>query len=108
MKKLKRVEKILLMLVVGVLICGVSTIIKATEPDVNGIIDINVINTEKESQPQNTNNEPNTNANATNINTNQETALPKTGANDIGLWIIIGASVVLAGYAYKKVRDYNV
>lgn len=108
MKKLKRVEKILLLLIATMLICAISTHIKATEGDPGSIIDINVINTNKDNQNTNTN-EPATNTNTNNnINTNKESSLPKTGANDTAMWVVIGTCVVLAIYAYKKVRDYNV
>ena len=36
------------------------------------------------------------------------TTLPKTGANDTIMWVLIGACTIAAVYTYKKVRDYNV
>ena len=67
------------------------------------------INTYKKDNQNTNTNEPATNTNTNNnINTNKESSLPKTGANDTAMWVVIGTCVVLAIYAYKKVRDYNV
>lgn len=115
MKKMLRVEKILFMLVVIALICGLTTFVKAEEADPNGIININVTTTKPDNtaKPENTNtnnsnNNANINANVGNANSSEQKKLPKTGANDTAMWVVIGGCVVLAIYTYKKVRDYNV
>ena len=76
---------------------------KANEVPENKLPDLKSLTTE------NTNTNTNTN---TNVNTNtekkNEAELPKTGVDDTMLWVLIGVSVVAAGYTYKKVRDYNV
>lgn len=129
MKKIKSVEKIILLFVVFAFICGISTINYASG-DVNDIMNIPYINgnstqnpTPAPTTPDNNNaaNIPTNNAvdnNATtnttsnisavqNQNTNS-TSLPKTGVNDTAMWILVIACVVVAIYTYKKVRDYNV
>lgn len=115
MKKIKNVQKVLLMLVIFALICGVSTIIKATEGEVGDIRDIpyknnNVVqdNTPTQNEPQNI---PVSNIGGvgnTNTNTNTNTSLPKTGVNDSAMWVLIGVCTIAAIYTYKKVRDYNI
>lgn len=126
MKKIKSVEKIILLFVVFAFICGISTVNYASG-DVNDIMNIPYINGNSTTNPtQNPAPAPTTpdNNNAANIpdnnattnsnisavqnqNTNS-TSLPKTGVNDTAMWILVIACVVAAIYTYKKVRDYNV
>ena len=105
MKKIKKLEKIILMLVVIAIICGISTVNKATG-NVDDILptDIPVVkNTTTENTSANT-------IETQNVATNNtaSTALPKTGVNDTAMWVLVAGCVVLAIYTYKKVRDYNV
>lgn len=116
MKKVN-VRKIMLMVVVIVALCVISSVNYATG-NVNDLIE-NIT-----TLPSNGNNVVNNNVNTnnnvqnitpiggTNTNTNRNTTtnsvLPQTGVNDTMLWVFIGISVVAAIYTYKKVRDYNV
>ena len=50
----------------------------------------------------------NTNTNKTTSVYNNTTSLPKTGANDYAVFLIIAICAVSAVYAYKKIRDYNI
>lgn len=109
MKKIGILGKILLGVTLFVLICGVATVNKATEPgDVNEIFNIRT-----ESGGQTTTQAPTTPApqnvpTNTNTNTNTNTTLPKLGANDTAMWVLIVACAGAAIYTYKKVRDYDV
>lgn len=115
MKKVN-VRKIMLMVVVIVALCVISTVNYATG-DVNALIE-NITEL-----PSNGNNIVNNNVNTNNVvqnitpiggtntnrtNTTTNSVLPQTGVNDTMLWVFIGISVVAAIYTYKKVRDYNV
>lgn len=45
----------------------------------------------------------------TNVSTYTNTNLPQTGdASDYAVFLLIAVSIVIAIYAYKKVRDYNI
>lgn len=112
MKNLKLLRKVILMLVIVACICGVSTINNASQPQTNDIGDIVGTIPQVSATPSPTatptptpSSSPigNLSANSTN-----STSLPKTGANDTGMWVLIGACVIAAIYTYKKVRDYNV
>lgn len=119
MKKLKSLEKILLIITVIAVICGMSTAVSATG-DLNDLfnnpepIPEKPVDTQKPVETTDTNrNNNNSNTNSSNTNTNKNTnknstTLPKTGVNDTGVWILAGACVIVAIYTYKKVRDYNV
>lgn len=100
MKKLKSLEKIILILTVIAVICGISSINYATG-------DLNDILKDPDSIPIKPE-EGETKQETQTPSTNPNTSLPKTGANDTGIWVLAGACAVIAVYTYKKVRDYNV
>ena len=108
MKKLKSLEKILLIIAVAICICSISTVNKATGTgDVNDLF--NIPKVENNTVPENNQTENiNTIGTVQNTNTNTNTTLPKTGVNDTAMWVLIGACGVAAIYTYKKVRDYNI
>ncbi len=108
MKKLKSLEKILLIIAVAICICSISTVNKATGTgDVNDFFNIPTV--ENNTVPENNQTENiNTIGTVQNTNTNTNTTLPKTGVNDTAMWVLIGACGVAAIYTYKKVRDYNI
>lgn len=108
MRKLKRVEKILLILVAAFLICGISKAVYATEGDVSSILDIDVISTSSTSSQTTSSVQSSSITTSQSSSSNKETSLPKTGANDATMWIVIGACVLLAVFTYKKINDYNV
>lgn len=106
MKKLKSLEKILLIITVVACICSISTVNKATGTgDVNDFFNIPTV--ENNTVPENHQTE---NINTIGIvqNTNTNTTLPKTGVNDTAMWVLIVACAIAAVYTYKKVRDYNI
>lgn len=106
MKNLMILKRVILMLVVIACICGISTVNQASQPtsDVVELIP-NVQGTPTPTPSQ----IPTATPSNTPLNNNTNTtSLPKTGANDTGMWILIGACVLGAIYTYKKVRDYNV
>lgn len=108
MREIKKLEKILLMLVVVALICGVSTITKATgdvDELIGNIPQYNSTNNTTDNTTNNTTN--NTSLGNTNVNITNTTTLPKTGVNDTGMWILVAGCVILAIYTYKKVRNYK-
>ena len=52
---------------------------------------------------------PTTNTTNTAVSTYTNTNLPQTGdASDYAIFLLIVVSVVIAIFAYKKVRDYNI
>lgn len=75
-----------------------------TNTNVDGGTNTNISNvTELPTTKSNTANSTNTNI----ANNTGTTKLPQTGVDDTVMWVLIGASAVLAIYTYKKVRDYN-
>lgn len=109
MKKIKKLEKILLILVVFACLCGITNISKATG-DVSEILNIPDFTSSSVEQPPVT---PTENAPTNDIGgvqnlTNTNTSLPKTGVNDTVTWALVLVCIGLAIYTYKKVRDYNV
>ena len=105
MKNLKILKKIILMLVVIACVCGISTVNQADTQQTNDVVEL-IPNVQGTSTP--TPNQTATPSSTPLSNNTTSTSLPKTGANDTGMWILIGACVVGAIYTYKKVRDYNV
>jgi len=108
MKTLKKLEKILIMLAVIVVLCGLATTSNAETSSIGDIVgDIPVLN-DPTPEPTPT---PTTTPTPSPIPQNNQTGnttLPKTGANDTIMWVLIGACTIAAVYTYKKVRDYNV
>ncbi len=116
MKKMS-VKKVLVTIMVLVALFMVSSKVLATGTS-DGPIGINI-----QANPTTTNTETNTTTNevtqptintaATPTNTQgstyQNTALPQTGdASDYAIFMLIVVAIVVAIYAYKKVREYNI
>ena len=52
---------------------------------------------------------PTTNTTNTTVSTYENTTLPQTGdASDYAIFMVILVSAIVAIYAYKKVREYNI
>jgi len=111
MKKIKMIEKIVLMLVVVAIICGISTVNHATG-DVSDLFSnpdtIPVKPDTNQGDTANQGTQQPTTPNNNNNNNNNSASLPKTGANDTAIWVLAGACAVIAIFTFKKVRDYNV
>lgn len=121
MKKLKSLEKILFILVIAVIICGISTMNQAADTgnidDIIQSIPNMTSSTPETSQPPVTSSTaesstPTVSSSSTNIGSVQNqtgnTSLPKTGVDDTAMWILIGGCVLLAIYTYKKVKEYHI
>lgn len=119
MKKLSVKKQILVILVAIATIFVISTAVYATGTQDNPIQipDITTPSTTDTNTTTNTTNvvENTTVAPTTNTTTNttvsnyQNTSLPQTGdASDYAIFLIIVLAAVIAVYAYKKVRDYNI
>ena len=127
MKK-SNLRKTMIAVAIMSIICLLCSISLATTPNVNDLLDDNLLNGIPELGDGNTNDAPqtgdgntattpdtnnennnvaNTNTNIANTNTNN-TTLPKTGVDDTIMWGLLIISAVAAVYTYKKVRDYNV
>ncbi|MCI8519372.1 MAG: LPXTG cell wall anchor domain-containing protein [Clostridia bacterium] len=106
MKTLKKLEKILIMLAVIAVICGLATTCSAETSSIGDIVgDIPVLN---DPTPTPTSTPTSTPSPIPQNNQTGNTTLPKTGANDTIMWVLLGACTIAAVYTYKKVRDYNV
>lgn len=118
MKKLS-VKKLLVLFTLIAMVCMFATTVKASSP-------INLIPPAKENTqtPVTTNTQTtpptttNTTTNTTKINTvtanvttntNQNTNLPQTGdASDYIIFLFIAVCVVVAIYAFRKYKNYNI
>ena len=104
MKNLK-ITKMIIVLLVAVVMLTVSTDVLATDL----VNPINIL-TNAEQVPE-VNTEvpaPTTNVETPVTNTNQNT-LPQTGdASDYAIFMLIVVAIVVAIYAYRKVKEYNV
>ncbi len=110
---MKKLKKVLLILLSVICICGIATTVRAE--DTGNVDDVYVDipnftnNTGTTQNPGNNTATTPVNNGISGIQNNQsQTSLPKTGANDTAMWVLIAACVGLAIYTYKKVRDYNV
>lgn len=124
-------KKLLVVLLMAVLMIGVSNVVFATEEDENitFIPDENANNTTNETTNNtttnnlfnNTNSTRNNTTNSTSNNTTKNTTtnansskynntnLPNAGSVDgIGVMVVVAVFGILALYAYKKIRDYNI
>lgn len=106
MKKFRMIEKIILTLVVVAVICGISTVNYATG-DVSDLFS-NPVQIPTEQEPSQSTQQPTQTQTPTTPTQTDSAKLPKTGANDTGIWILAGAFVVIAVYTYRKVKYYNV
>lgn len=112
MKKMSMKKEVLVIMMVVFMLLTVSTKVLAT--GTGGPISINIVaNT---TTVTNTTNTTNTTTNivtpaTTNITTSnyQNTTLPQTGdASDYAIFLLIAVVIIVAIYAYKKVREYNI
>lgn len=118
-------KKVLIVLLMAVLMISVSNIVLATEDDenitfiededpnsvTNGKNNTNTTNNTNNTNNTNTTNKTN-NTNKTNTNSSSKynnTNLPKAGSSDgITVMVVVAVFGILAIYAYKKIRDYNI
>lgn len=114
MTNLKKV--FLTITVVVLLIVACATVVKATTGDIQVITGTNTEQPSPNDILNSTNNRTNNNITNTNTNTNRNTNsstynnasnLPKTGAEDYTLTLIIGALAVVAIVTYRRIRFYK-
>ena len=113
MRKMSMKKEILVIMMVVLMLLTVSTKVLAT--GTGGPISINIV-----APTTNTATDPNTTTNTTtnivtpattNTTTSnyQDTTLPQTGdASDYAIFLLIAVAIIVAVYAYKKVREYNI
>jgi len=117
MKKFSLKNEILVVMMLVVVMLAISTTVLATGTS-DSPVQIPVIDTSTNTETANETTTPvvpTTNVETTNPTTNtngstyQNTALPQTGdASDYAIFLLIVVAVVIAVYAYRKVRDYNI
>lgn len=122
MKKLSVKKEIILGIMIIAMVFAISTSVFAssnpvTPPNVslppmdgdgNNTQDSNSVNDEIPIANQNTV-QPTTQNTQNTISTYQNTTLPQTGdASDYAIFMVIVVAIIVAVYAYKKVRDYNI
>lgn len=121
MKKMSMKKEVLVIMMVVFMLLTVSTKVLAT--GTGGPISINIVapttNTTTVTNTTTTNTTTNNTTTTTNIvtpaTTNittsnyQNTTLPQTGdASDYAIFLLIAVVIIVAIYAYKKVREYNI
>lgn len=117
MKKMSMKKEILIIMMVVLMLVTISTKVLAT--GTGGPISINITAPTTNTTITDTNTTAPTTNTTTNIvtpattNTTtsnyQNTTLPQTGdASDYAIFLLIAVAIVVAVYAYKKVRDYNI
>lgn len=123
MRKLEKVEKILIFLIAVAVMCAITTGVSASGSgdanDLSSLVSIpqgannvagnkasNTASNNTSNTAKNTTNNVARNLTVTNNSTNT-TPLPKTGVNDTIMWVLIAACGIAALYTYKKVRDYD-
>lgn len=119
MKKMNVRKEILIIMMVVLMLATISTKVLAT--GTSGPISINITAPTTEIPSTNTNTTTNVITNTTTnivapVTTNstisnyqETTTLPQTGdASDYAIFLLIAIAIVVAVYAYKKVRDYNI
>ena len=114
MRKMSIKKEILVIMMVVLMLLTVSTKVLAT--GTGGPISINIVapttNTTTETNTTTTNTTTNIVTPATTNTTTsnyQNTTLPQTGdASDYAIFLLIAVAIIVAVYAYKKVRDYNI
>ncbi len=116
MKKMSMKKEVLVIMMMFVMLLVLSSKVLATGGS-DGPIGINVtlpttntetpVNNEQQTtQPTINQAAPTTN---TQVSTYQNTDLPQTGdASDYAIFLLIIVAIIVAGYAYKKVREYNI
>lgn len=113
MKKVN-VRKTIVVIALIAIVLLVSSSVYAT----GTVSPINIISTTQQTNEVTTNQTTNTTTNVvapttnttnTAVSTYTNTNLPQTGdASDYAIFLLIVVSVVIAIFAYKKVRDYNI
>ena len=114
MKNVKS-NKIVLIVLIMLLLMLAATNVFATGNS-GDIIQINITTNPSTNTATPTNTQTNIAAPMTNTagstytnNTGNTNTLPQTGdASDYAIFLLIAISIVIAVYAYKKVRDYNI
>lgn len=116
MGKLK-MKKVISVVVIAIIVL-IATQINVLGFDLNTVINGNSTTNTTQNATQNTTtptlNTTNTTGNTaspvlnTSNSTYQNTNLPNTGSNDLGVIFLIVICAGSALYAYKKIRDYNV
>ena len=119
MKKMSIKKEILTITLILITILAIGSRVFATGTS-NSPIQIPTINTDTNSVDTNTTTNETTNTviiPTTNVTTNtnttvstyENTSLPQTGdASDYAIFMLIVVAAIVAVYAYKKVRDYNI
>lgn len=113
MKKVNvRKTIVVIALIAIVLLLSSSVYATGTVSPINIISTTQQTNEVKTNQTTNTTTNvvaPTTNTTNTAVSTYTNTNLPQTGdASDYAIFLLIVVSVVIAIFAYKKVRDYNI
>lgn len=119
MKKMFLRKEILVILMVVLILLTISTKVLAT--GTSGPITINITTPATETPTTETNTTTNVTTNVTTnrvapttttnttVSNYQNTTLPQTGdASDYAIFLLIAVAIVVAVYAYKKVREYNI
>lgn len=117
MKKMSVKREILVMIIIVVAVLLISSKVLATGTS-NGAIKIPSIDTTTNSTTDTTNVTANPIVPITNTNTNtagstyqntNTTTLPQTGdASDYAIFLLIVVATIIAVYAYRKVKEYNI
>lgn len=110
MKKLNVKRSIVIVTLIAVVLLIASNVYAT-----GTVSPINIISTTPQTNEVTTNQTTNEATNVVAPTTNAEvstytnTNLPQTGdASDYAVFLLIAVSIVIAVYAYKKVRDYNI
>lgn len=117
MRKMSMKKEILVIMMVVLMLLTISTKVFAT--GTGGPISINIVAPTTNAETTDTNTTTNTTTNIvtptttnttnTTVSNYQNTTLPQTGdASDYAIFLLIAVAIVVAIYAYKKVRDYNI
>lgn len=115
MRKMSMKKEILVIMMVVLMLLTISTKVLAT--GTGGPISINIVAPTTNTETTDTNTiTTNTTTNIvtptttnTTVSNYQNTTLPQTGdASDYAIFLLIAVAIVVAVYAYKKVRDYNI
>ncbi len=115
MKKLS-VKKLLIVIALIAMVAVIGTKVQATGGAVNPLLNIQGSGTANTTTNTTTTNTATTNTTTTNtVKTNtagsnyQNTNLPQTGdASDYAIFLFIAVCIVVAIYAYRKYRNYNI
>ncbi len=110
MKKMNVKKELLIIAMILISLVVITTKVLATD----GPVQIPIGDSNETTEPANTNVEEPANTNqVVPVNqvtdTNQNSNLPQTGdASDYAIFMLIIVSIVVAVYAYRKVKEYNI